>query len=35
VCGTFQAKLGPNNDVMDVFISNGSVDGSQALTKAG
>jgi hypothetical protein len=35
MCGTFQAKLAPSSNVIDVFISNGSVDGSQALTKAG
>jgi hypothetical protein len=31
-CGTFEAKPGPS-DVLDVFIDNGSTDGSLALTK--
>ena len=34
-CGAFEAKLAPDNTVLDVFITNGSVDGAQSLTKVG
>jgi hypothetical protein len=32
-CGTFQATFGPNNNVLDLFISDGSKGGSTALTR--
>lgn len=32
-CGTFEAKLSSDGRIMDVFVSNGSVDGSTALMK--
>jgi hypothetical protein len=33
LCGTFQAALGPNSNVLDVFVSKGSEGGSMALTR--
>ncbi|WP_018681322.1 hypothetical protein [Actinokineospora enzanensis] len=32
-CGTFEAKLAPDGKLLDLFIDNGSVDGSVALRK--